>query len=305
MVMQLKKSMEVAESATNDRLFAQEVDQAIFALLENNPAETSTYNAPMVDAVTYHLKSGGRRIRAKLAFETALSLKLNGKDAMAIAVAAELFHNASLIHDDIQDQDTLRRGLETVWCKFGKNTALCAGDFLLSTAYSSLASFSVQHITPRLIRLAHSRISNAIHGQCEDLAVRSKPMVSFAEYEKIAAAKSGALLSMPLELAFIAANQESWAATAKQAADFLAIGYQIIDDIADVQIDCAHNTRAHSLNAVLALQVDGHGPNAQNIAQTRAGEHLSSAIKIAETLPHGAGASLIAIAEKLRSHSQS
>ena len=109
---------------------------------------------------------------------------------------------------------------------------------------------------------------------------------------------------MPLELAFVAANEGSWVPTAKRAADFLAIGYQILDDIADIPIDSAQGTRVHSLNAVLALQADGHGRNAQNIAQVKASEYLLSAIKIAETLPCGSGTSLITIAHKLRSYSQ-
>lgn len=304
MVMQLEKYMPNAESATNSSVFLRELEIAILASVESDLAETDAYHSQLAKAVTYHLNSGGRRVRAKLAFETALCLQLCKKDSVTIAVAAELFHNASLIHDDIQDQDTLRRGLETVWSKYGKNTAICAGDFLLSAAYGALASFSVQSITPKLISLAHSRITDAIHGQCEDLAIRGRPMATFAEFEKIAAAKSGALLGMPLELAFVAANEGSWVPTAKRAADFLAIGYQILDDIADIPIDSAQGTRVHSLNAVLALQAEGHGLNAQNIAQEHASRYLLSAIETAEMLPFGSGTPLIIIAEKLRSQTQ-
>jgi geranylgeranyl pyrophosphate synthase len=299
MVMQFNEVMFTADIETDSGLLLRAVELAMLKLLKGNFSEAKSYHAPMMQAVTYHLSSGGSRIRARLALETALCLQLSKTDALVLAAASELFHNASLIHDDIQDKDTLRRGVESVWSKFGKNTALCAGDFLLSAAYGALAGFSVQRIMPKLISLAHSRISDAIHGQCEDLAVRSKAMTSFTEYEKIAAAKAGALLGMPLELAFVAADQESWVATAKRAADCLAIGYQIMDDIADVHTDSAQGHRAHSLNAVLALRTGGHGLNAQQIARERALEHLSTAIRLAETLPFGSGAPLRTVAKKL------
>lgn len=300
MVMQLQQFVRTVNAETDDRLLLQEAEVAMMELLDGHVDEDRAFHAPVMQAVAYHFNSGGRRIRASLALETAQCLRLPKRDCITLAVASELVHNASLIHDDIQDQDTLRRGVETVWSKYGKNTAICTGDFLLSAAYAALAAYSVQRITPKLIRLAHSCITDAIHGQCEDLAVRGRPMVSFAEYEKIAVAKSGSLLAMPLGLAFVAADHGSWVATAKRAAEALAIGYQIIDDIADVSIDAAQGTRVHSLNAVLALQYEGYGVDAQDIALQRAVEHLGSAIVMAEALPSNSGGPLIAIANKLR-----
>lgn len=300
MLMQLQELVHTVDTESNRNLLLQEVETAMLELLDCNIDASRAYHAPLMKAVTHHFESGGKRVRARLALDTARTLKINERDAITIAVAAELFHNASLIHDDIQDQDTMRRGVETVWSKFGENTAICTGDFLLSAAYRALTAFSEQSIVPKLIGLAHSRITDAIHGQGEDLAVRGKPMISFVEYEKIAAAKSGSLLSMPLEFAFIAADHGAWTTTAKRAADRLAIGYQIIDDIADVFIDSAQENRSHSLNAVLVLRADGYGLDAQNIARERALENLLSAIEIADTLPSCSGAPLTAIAEKLR-----
>lgn len=67
----------------------------------------------------YHLMTGGSRIRMRVCLDTSLCLGVNDEDAMRLASAVELLHNASLIHDDIQDGDSLRRGLSAVWVKFG------------------------------------------------------------------------------------------------------------------------------------------------------------------------------------------
>lgn len=240
-------------------------------------------------AAHYHLSSGGRRVRARLALHAGSALDLPEADVISLATAVELLHNASLIHDDLHDRDRMRRGQETVWSAFGENIAICTGDLLLSAAYASLASFSIPHLIPQLITLFHQCTANLIHGQCEDLSMHAPVRNDFVHYETIAIGKSGSLFGLPLELAFVGAGLDVWAVQARNAANSFALGYQILDDIDDVDKDVVRTEKLHSLNAVLTLRAAGHGDNAEKLALSISHKHLSEAATAAHSLPNGAG----------------
>ena len=144
-------------------------------------------------AAAYHLASGGRRIRAQLAIQAGSALKLPVGDTVLIAAACELVHNASLVHDDLQDRDLDRHGLASVWSAYGEGVAICAGDLLLSAAYCALATISRPQLLPALLPVIHRHVCDASAGQCADLANEKNRTFSLQDYEKLAALKSGAL----------------------------------------------------------------------------------------------------------------
>ena len=275
----------------------------LVALPEPDSADLRTDSAHA--AAAYHLLSGGQRVRARLALGAGLALGLTPVDAVTIAACAELLHNASLIHDDLQDRDETRRGVKTVWAACGDNVAICAGDLLLSAAFCSLARFSDAAVIPHLLSLVHTRTAAAIHGQCADLATQSDSTKNIATYERIVVAKSGALLSLPLELALVGSGQTQWAGTARRAAEALAIGYQIVDDLDDFAKDTAHGPRSHSLNVCLMFNADhgGQAGDAENVSRDAARKlgqsHLLAAVALAETLPAETGALLVELASRL------
>ena len=78
-----------------------------------------------------HLSTGGKRLRARLAMETGVRLGAEGKEMVPWAAACELLHNATLVHDDLQDGDRVRRGHPTMWVKHGAAQAINAGDLML------------------------------------------------------------------------------------------------------------------------------------------------------------------------------
>jgi geranylgeranyl pyrophosphate synthase len=216
------------------------------------PCNEQSPQSDAAAAAAYHLRSGGQRVRARLAIHAGLSLQLAHGDIIALATTAELLHNASLIHDDLQDRDTLRHGVATVWSAFGDNTAICAGDLLLASAYGALGAFGQPARLPALLKLTLAHTARAIHGQCTDLAgPKHHDVVS---YEAMAMAKSGALLSLPTELALLAAGRADALASARCAAESFAVGYQIVDDIDDIDTDSSPLKIAHSFNIVLLLQ---------------------------------------------------
>jgi geranylgeranyl pyrophosphate synthase len=250
-------------------------------------------------AAKVHFASGGSRVRARLGLHAGCALGLSVNDCVTLAATAELLHNASLVHDDLQDRDRLRRGKETVWLAFGDSIAICTGDLLISLAFSSLGSFSDTTILPELLTLVNSRICEAIHGQCADLKVQGGMIEDIATYERIVTAKSGALLSLPFELALIGSRHQSILGNARRVIESFAIGYQIVDDIDDVDIDAKSINSPGSLNIVHVMKALGHGSSATKMASDLGRMHLTDAMNAGAELPKGSGDFLIDLASKL------
>jgi geranylgeranyl pyrophosphate synthase len=261
-------------------------------------------------AASYHLDAGGRRVRARLAISAGLALGLSDADAIFIASCAELLHNASLVHDDIQDQDVARRGKAAVWSKYGRNVAICTGDLLLSAAYGVLCRFSQPLLLPAMLGLLHQRTAVAIDGQCADLAISDGQSKALPAYMSIATAKSGALLSLPLELALVAADHANAARMARRSCESLAISYQILDDLQDLQTDGASEAggsdQTQRSNIVFVLLNPGHQDSmvcqAEAIASAKAlaHEYLTLCEEQALQLPRGSGSQMLALTAELR-----
>jgi len=269
---------------------------------KNNEADPEFSSTPFSEAVVaaeYHVKSGGRRVRAQLALDAGKALELDPESAVVIATTVELLHNASLIHDDLQDRSRTRRGLPSVWLHFGDGIAVCAGDFLISAAYRSLVSFPEMSLVPALFESTHKKVAQSISGQCGDLAARRQYPKDVSIYEQIVAAKSGSLLSLPLELSLLAAGFSNFTPIARRAADAFAVGYQIVDDLEDLSADIGTDESPRSLNLVLVLQAAGLGEGAKDKARSIAMKHLKLAFTLAEDLPNEAGASLRSLALSL------
>ena len=272
------------------------VEQRMLELIE--PSTQPSDLANTAGAAAYHLASGGQRVRARLALSSAKALGLSDADAVCIASCVELLHNASLIHDDLQDQEQYRRGVKTVCASYGNHIAICTGDLLLSAAYAALTHFSNPRLLPGLISLVHQRTSIVISGQCDALTPTGHASSDMLLYEKIASKKSGSLLSLPIELALAGSANEESLASARHAAEHFAIGYQIVDDMHDVEEDAG----SHAVNAVLVLQASTQGnlSAAREVARAYGRRHLDEAILGSGALPGGSGALLQELAQKLR-----
>jgi geranylgeranyl pyrophosphate synthase len=279
------------------------MDAGLVGLLQPETGSTSIFPAS-TRAAYYHVAGGGQRIRFRLALDAGRALGLKSDDSVCIATAVELLHNASLIHDDLQDQDKFRRGRPSVWAAFGEDIAICSGDLLLSAAYAALATFSSPELLPGLISLVHARTAKAIAGQCADLEARGQTVDNVEAYETIAIAKSGALLGLPLELALVASGYNNSSAVARGAADAFAVGYQIFDDIADFGKDAGTrkagpDARPASLNILSVLRAAGHGADAGQLARTLGLKHLCTAADAAANLPKRSGDLLRELAMRL------
>lgn len=297
--MLLETSLNVNPETLADSVSLSRLDTKISSLLNGQwGVSTNGLQSMAVSAANYHLQAGGHRIRGRCAIHAGLMLGLTEADAICLAALSELLHNASLIHDDLQDRDDTRRGLPAVWKMFGPNVAICTGDLMLSAAYASLCGLSDSRKIPALLALVHQRTAHAIQGQCEDLEKYQLTSISLEKYIAIVVAKSGALLSLPIELVFVASGKEKWLDQARDAAEAFAVAYQISDDLADVVLD----KESDSLNIIFILESTGSGSEAMVSACLLGNQYLDRAIVLSRELPFASGSILARLASELRSN---
>jgi geranylgeranyl pyrophosphate synthase len=260
-------------------------------------------DAPDLNAlVSYHFSSGGSRVRARLALSASEALGLEPRTCVALAASCELVHNASLLHDDIQDADKMRRGHEAAWFRFDPNLAMCAGTLMLSAASAVLARATVDTVdtvdTASLIDHLYQRTHDLIVGQTLDLAWQHHNF-DVAAYQKTAVGKSGSLLALPYELVLIAAGQPRSLPVAKAAGESFALAYQIADDLDDLSADSA---KAHC-NIVPALMRTGLDQEAAiSTALQMARAHRLEAVTQAQKLPSQSGQYMVHLCHTLASN---
>lgn len=186
--------------------------------------------------VAEHLDAGGRRMRAWLALETAQSLGVPPGAAIGWAAACELLHNASLVHDDIQDGDRHRRGAPTAWVRHGVPQAIVAGDLLLVLPVLALGDVGARPaVRWHLAETLHAHAARTARGQALDLGLRASRAADRESYNRVASAKTGAFFALPVHgSALIAGLAPRRAATLGAAFDRLGVLYQLVDDIVDL-----------------------------------------------------------------------
>ena len=256
--------------------------------------------SPVCQAVIHHLRTPGLRVRSQIALHAADCLGVDTQSALAMATCCELLHNASLIHDDLQDRDQFRRGMQAVWSKFGDDVALCAGDLLLSAAFAALAEVTDVAAVPRLIALTHAAVAQTIHGQASPGLPLRADFDRLAAYQAMAAAKSGPLLRLPFGLVFSYCNRPDLVATSARAVSAFSIAYQIADDLADIEAD-ARTAIGAAANIVIVLETSSarDRATAKITADQMARARLADALAIAADLPDGTAAILSDLTQRI------
>jgi geranylgeranyl diphosphate synthase, type II len=184
-------------------------------------------------AAHYMLEDGGKRIRPILCL---LGNELFGAikpDAWKIAIALELFHNFTLIHDDIMDKAPLRRGRATVHAKYDESTALLAGDVMLLQAYDYLNETNPEHVQT-LIRLLNKTGREVCEGQQLDMDFEKNSSISIPEYLHMIELKTAVLLAGSLQMGSMAAGAGQ--SDQQLIYDFgrnLGLAFQVQDDWLD------------------------------------------------------------------------
>ncbi|WP_320816182.1 polyprenyl synthetase family protein [Flavobacterium sp.] len=195
----------------------------------------STPNEPkgLYDPITYILSLGGKRLRPVLTLMTTEIFDVDYNKAINAATAIEVFHNFSLIHDDIMDDAPLRRGKETVHEKWDLNTGILSGDAMLILAYQYFEEYE-PIVFHQLAKLFSKTALEVCEGQQYDVDFETRDDVTIAEYLKMIEYKTAVLVGAAMKMGAIVA--ETSEENANLIYDFginLGIAFQLQDDYLD------------------------------------------------------------------------
>lgn len=202
---------------------------AIFFERKHFPAQPQSLYAPN----DYFLKLGGKRIRPVLCLMGNELFTSIHPSTWEVATAIELFHNFTLIHDDIMDKAPLRRGLPTVHEKFGQNTALLAGDVMLIKAYECLSKVPAASL-PALYSLFNKTATEVCEGQQLDMDFEQNSNVLLDDYLLMIEKKTSVLLAASLMMgAILGGAGERNQHLLYQFGRKLGLAFQVQDDYLD------------------------------------------------------------------------
>jgi geranylgeranyl diphosphate synthase type I len=178
--------------------------------------------------------SGGKGVRQALAVLGAEAVGAPGRAGVPAAVAVELVHTFSLLHDDIMDGDAARRRRPAVWKAYGTGPAVLAGDALFALSVETLAATEAGAAAVRVLSVA---LGDLVHGQAEDLLFAARPWtgperVRPAEYRVMAEHKTGALLGSAAALgALLGGGPPPVVSALDRVGRRLGLAFQIVDDV--------------------------------------------------------------------------
>jgi geranylgeranyl pyrophosphate synthase len=257
------------------------------ALAEKTALTELSPGSALHDAIRYQYRTPGSEARAALCLSASLALGLTDESAVRLAASVETLHNASLIQDDLQDRDAIRRGKTAIWKQFGPDIAINATDLLIATAFELVASAS-SGSAHRLVSTMSRAIARTLQGQTKDLDAGRGLNVEQAI--AVAKEKSGPLFSLSLELPLVLSGHFYFLSMAREAGAAFGIGYQIFDDMHD----CTRDRESGNLSN-LALLAGSSGDSellSMESAEDLAHHYLQEAASGAAALPDGCGALL-------------
>ncbi len=209
----------------------QELSQAIGQyLLVNDKGRPSELYEP----IGYILSLGGKRLRPLLCLAGCDVFDKPLDDARHAALAIELFHNFSLIHDDILDQAPLRRGKQTVHEKWNTNIAILSGDGMLVKSFESLCACDPAKV-PSLLRLFSETAMAVCEGQQLDMNFETQQGVTVDDYIRMITGKTAVLLGCSLQMGAVCAGADAGSqAHLYEFGKHIGIAFQLMDDVLDV-----------------------------------------------------------------------
>jgi geranylgeranyl diphosphate synthase type I len=216
-----------------------------------------------------HVMSGGKRLRPLICLASCRLLGGNKDDVFQAALAVELLHNASLIHDDIVDRDRIRRGKPTIAAQYDDFTALLVGDLLFSLSFKVASRY---YSDPRVIRTLSESVFDMVNGGSLGVKMRDELSVNEEAYIEVAELKTAALFRAAASLGAICAGREQNKFTLmSRFGTTLGVAFQIKDDILGLvgdeeatgkPVNSDLRNREKTLMAIHALRNAG-GPDAE------------------------------------------
>ena len=208
---------------------------AFLGYLEQSVLNEPAYNSPenLYDPIKYILQLGGKRLRPALTLMSCEILSGDYKPALDAALAIEMFHNFTLMHDDIMDAASVRRGKTTVHKKWDVNTAILSGDAMMILAYRLFENYDGE-VFKSIVSLFNKTAIEVCEGQQYDMDFETRKSVTLKEYEQMISLKTAVLIGAALKMGAIIAR------SGKQVEDEvynfgyqLGMAFQLQDDYLD------------------------------------------------------------------------
>ncbi len=188
----------------------------------------------LYEPARYILKGAGKRIRPILALMGAEAISGTSKSALPVALAVEVLHNFTLIHDDIMDKADLRHGRPTVHKVWDIDTAILTGDVMHAVAYALILSTKSARLT-QILKIFTENVVTICEGQSFDKEFETRKDVSLDDYLMMISRKTGRLISVALELGGLAADATpAQAKTLRDFGAYIGRAFQVQDDLLDI-----------------------------------------------------------------------
>ncbi len=208
-----------------------------YQILFQNYLSVHTFSQPpqeLYDPVNYILSLGGKRLRPLLALMGCELFDIQIEKALPVAMAVEVFHNFTLLHDDIMDAAPLRRGKPTVHAKYSTNTGILSGDVMLIYAYDFLTKIQSPDISLKLHRIFNKMAIEVCEGQQYDMNFETRIDVVIPEYLRMIELKTSVLIAAAFQMgALVGGATDEQAEHLYEFGRNVGIAFQIQDDILD------------------------------------------------------------------------
>ncbi len=224
------------ETTINPTFSLQEAQKALETHIKN--LNTEGKPADLYAPIEYIMSLGGKRMRPLLVLLGYSLYDSEWKNAVAPAIVTEVFHNFTLLHDDIMDNAPIRRGQPTAHEKWNENTALLSGDLMLIKTYQWFGESIPSDKFHSVLQLFNACAIGVCEGQQFDMEFESRNDVEIEEYLEMIKLKTAVLLGFSLELGAILGGAKPFEAQQLREVGISAgIGFQLHDDILDVYAD--------------------------------------------------------------------
>jgi geranylgeranyl diphosphate synthase, type II len=243
--------------------------------------------ADLYDPITYTLGLGGKRLRPLLVLASCQMFGGDITDAINPAIGIELFHNFTLLHDDIMDQAPLRRGKESVYKKWNSNVAILAGDTMFAIANKYMLRTRPLAIS-QVVELFNQTAIEVCEGQQYDMEYEKKPDVSIPEYIEMIRLKTAVLMAASLKTGAIIAGAGTL--DCNHIYDFginIGLAFQLRDDLLDVYGDQEKFGKVSGGDIIAGKKtylylkvIESAGSQAEYFRELYAAHNLSSSEKI-------------------------